>query len=60
MLFPLLDTGASSVCIHRIFFVMQQLGDLCNIGDVGGGTLDVTNQAKFDISSNMGLHPEEV
>jgi hypothetical protein len=25
MLFTLLDTGVSSVCIHRIFFAVQQL-----------------------------------
>ena len=34
MLFTLLNAGVSGVCIHCIFFAMQKLGDLCDIGDV--------------------------
>lgn len=60
MLFTFLDTAVSSVRIHRIFFAVQQLSALCDIGHIGGGTRDVMNQARFDISANMRLHPEEI
>lgn len=60
MLFTLLDTGVSSVCIHRVFFAMEQLSDLRDIRHIGGSAMNVMNQAGLDISANMGLHPEEI
>lgn len=59
MLFALLDTGVSGVCIHRVFFAMQQLGDLCDIGHIGCGAMDVMNQAGLSIDADMSLNPEK-
>lgn len=52
MLFALLDTGVSGVCIHCAFFAMQKLGDLCDIGHIGCGAMDVMNQAGLSIDAS--------
>lgn len=59
MLFTLLDTGVSSVCINRVFFAVQQLGDLRDIGRIGRSAMDVMNLAGLYISANMGFRPEK-
>ena len=41
MLCTLLDSGISGIRIHRVFFSMQQLGDLSDIGHIGDSALDV-------------------
>lgn len=39
---------------------MQPFADLGDIGHIGGGAMDVMNQAGVGISADMGLHPEEI
>lgn len=60
MLFALLDTRVTGVCIDGVFFSMQQLSNLRDIGPIGGCAIDVMNQAGFDIDANVRLHPEEI
>lgn len=60
MLIALLDTGISGVRVHRVFFAMQQLRDLGDVGYIGCGAMDVVNQGRLSISTNMGLHPKEI
>lgn len=60
MLFTLLDTGVSSVCINRVFFAVQQLGDLREIGHIGRSAMNMMNQSRLDISADIRLHAEEV
>ena len=60
MLFTFLDTGVSSVCIHRVFFAMQQLGDLRDIGHIGRSAMNMMNQSRLGIGADMRLHPKEV
>ena len=60
MLFMLLDTGVSHVCIHRVLFAVQQLGDLRDIGHIGGSAMHMMNQSRLGIGADMRLHSEEV
>lgn len=60
MLFTLLDTYVSSVCIHRVFFAAQQLGDLRDIGHIGRSAMNMMNQSRLRIGADMRLHAEEV
>ena len=60
MLCTLLDTGVSCVCINRVSFAMQQLGDLRDIGHVGRSAMNMMNQSRIGIGADMRLHPEEV
>lgn len=45
VLFPLLDTGVTCVRIDRVFFAVEQLGDLSDIGHIGRSAVDVMNQS---------------
>lgn len=51
MLFALLGTGVSGVCIDSVFFAMQEFGNLCDIGHIGGGTVDMMNQSGLNIGA---------
>lgn len=44
MLFTLLDTGVSSVCIHRAFFAVEQFGDLRDIGHIGRSAMNMIDR----------------
>ncbi len=39
---------------------MQKFGNLCDIGHVGGGAMNMMNQSRLNIGADMSLHPEEV
>ena len=60
MLLTLLDTGVSSVCINRVFFAVQQLGDLRDIGHIGRSAMNMMNQSRLRIGADMRLHAEKV
>lgn len=60
MLFTLLDTGLPSVRINRVFFAVQQLGDLCDSGHIGRSAMNMMNQSRLGIGADMRLHPEVV
>ncbi len=57
MLFALLGTGVSGVCIDSVFFAMQKFCNLCDIGHVGGGTVNMMNQSGLNIGADMRLLP---
>ena len=60
MLFAPFDTGVTGICIHGVFFAMQQFSHLRDIGHIGSGAMDVMHQAGLDIGTDVRLHPEEV
>lgn len=60
VLLAFFDTGISGVCVDRVFFAMQQFRNLGDVGYIGCGAMDVVHQARLSISTDMGLHPEEI
>ena len=60
MLFAPFDTGVTGICIHGVFFAMQQFSHLRDIGHIGSGAMDVMHQAGLDIGTDVRLHPEEI
>lgn len=53
MIFALLETGVSGICIHGFFFTVQQLGDVSDIGHIGRGTMHMMNPARIHIGTTM-------
>jgi hypothetical protein len=49
----------SGICIHGVFFAMQQFGDLRDISHISGRH-GRDEPARLGVGANMGVHPKEI